>query len=40
MKQADKTARNRANHGLQPKDMTPAQRKNWERIEQSKQKKK
>lgn len=24
--------KNRANHGLKPSDMTPAQRENWERV--------
>ncbi len=32
VKPITKKKKNRANHGLKPKDMTPAQRKNWERV--------
>lgn len=31
-------SRNRANFGLKPKDMTPDQRKNWERVEKERRK--
>jgi hypothetical protein len=37
---SDRKPRNRANPGLKRSDMTPDQRKNWERIEQEKKKKK
>ena len=35
-KPAKEIRKNRANHGLKPRDMTPEQRKNWERVNKEK----
>ncbi|MEO1451502.1 MAG: hypothetical protein AAFV07_18365 [Bacteroidota bacterium] len=37
-KDSNQKPRYRANFGLKPEDMTPEQRKNWERVEKERKK--